>query len=225
MKRRIPVQGSAVAIALLLAGTAALAAPPAGGKVERVDLSAGTRKVHNRRVAPLVDGNRSGIRLDEAAGDGLVWFPETEFSNGTIELDIRGRDAMGRSFVGVAFHGVDAETFDAVYFRPFNFHSPDPARRAHSLQYISHPTYTWHKLRSEHPGQYEKEIASAPQPNDWFHARIVVAHPKVSVFVDGATRPSLVVDQLSDRGEGWVGVWVGNGSNGDFANLSVRSDP
>ena len=224
MKRRILVQVYCLAIAVLI-GTAAFAAPPAGGAVEKVDLSAATRQIDNRQVTPLVDGERSGIRLDEAAGDGVVWFPETRFSNGTIELDIRGRDLMGRSFVGLAFHGVDAETYDVVYFRPFNFHSPDPARRAHSVQYISKPLYDWSKLRSEHPGQYEKPIESAPQPNEWFHARIVVAHPKVSVFVNGATEPSLVVDQLNDRGEGWVGVWVGNGSNGDFANLSIQPAP
>ncbi|MEJ2082186.1 MAG: hypothetical protein P8Y94_08420 [Acidobacteriota bacterium] len=224
MKATVPVQGSALAIAVLI-GITAFAAPLAGAAVEKVDLSAATRQVNNRHVATLVEGERSGIRLDEAAGDGIVWFPATRLANGTIELDIRGRDLMGRSFVGVAFHGVDAETFDAVYFRPFNFHSPDPARRAHSVQYIAHPTYTWSKLRSEHPGQYEKRIESAPQPNGWFHARIVVAHPKVSVFVNGATEPSLVVDQLNDRGEGWVGVWVGNGSNGDFANLSIQPAP
>lgn len=224
MKRRIAVRVCGLAIAFLIE-TALFAGPPVGGTVEKVDLSAATRQIHNRRVAPLVDGDRSGIRLDEAAGDGLVWFPETRFSNGTIELDIRGRDLPGRSFVGVAFHGVDAETFDAVYFRPFNFQSEDPARRAHSVQYISHPVYTWNKLRSEHPGQYEKAIESTPQPNDWFHARIVVEHPKVRVFVNGAGEPSLVVDQLSRRGEGWVGVWVGNGSNGDFANLTVQPAP
>lgn len=224
MRRRIPFPGYASAVALL-AGVAALAVALPGEAAEKVDLSAGSREIYNRRVAPLVDGDRSGIRLDEAAGDGLVWFPQARFSNGTIELDIRGRDAMGRSFVGVAFHGVDAETFDAVYFRPFNFHSPDPARRVHSVQYIAHPTYTWSKLRSEHPGQYEKEIESAPQPNDWFHARIVVAHPQVRVFVNGADEPSLVVNQLNSRAEGWIGVWVGNGSDGDFANLSVQPAP
>jgi hypothetical protein len=202
MRRRIPFPGYASAVALL-AGVAALAVPLPGEAAEKVDLSAGSREIYNR----------------------LVWFPQARFSNGTIELDIRGRDAMGRSFVGVAFHGVDAETFDAVYFRPFNFHSPDPARRAHSVQYIAHPTYTWSKLRSEHPGQYEKEIESAPQPNDWFHARIVVAHPQVRVFVNGADEPSLVVDQLNSRAEGWIGVWVGNGSDGDFANLSIQPAP
>jgi hypothetical protein len=51
------------------------------------------------------------------------------------------------------------------------------------------------------------------------HVRVVVASPKVSVFVDGAKEPSLTVNQLSDRKRGSVGLWVENNSGGDFANL------
>jgi hypothetical protein len=58
-------------------------------------------------------------------------------------------------------------------------------------------------------------------PTAWFHARVVVASPKVSVFVGDAKAPSLVVDQLSDRRKGSVGLWVGNTAGGDFANLVI----
>ena len=50
---------------------------------------------------------------------------------------------------------------------------------------------------------------------------IVVQFPSVSVFVNDETRPCLVVHQLSDRRSGWVGLWVGDDSDGDFANLKV----
>jgi hypothetical protein len=123
--------------------------------------------------------------------------------------------------VGVAFHGLDDTTYDAVYFRPFNFRTADSARHAHAVQYVSHPTYPWQKLREEHPGQYERGVTPAPDPNGWFHARIVVAGPKVSVYVADATEPSLVATLLSDRRKGRVGLWVGNGSGGDFANLRI----
>jgi hypothetical protein len=43
----------------------------------------------------------------------------------------------------------------------------------------------------------------------------------VSVFVGNAKEPSLVVDQLSDRRKGLVGLWVGNNSAGDFASLKI----
>ena len=128
---------------------------------------------------------------------------------------------QGQSFVGIAFHGVDSTTYEAIYFRPFNFKTPDPARHSHAVQYISHPTYTWQKLRAERPGAFEQPVSPAPDPNAWFHVRVVVASPKVSVFVGDAKQPSLVVTQLSDRTKGLVGLWVGNGSGGDFADLKI----
>ena len=121
----------------------------------------------------------------------------------------------------LAFHGVDGTTYDAIYFRPFNFRAEDSARRGHAVQYIAQPIYPWQKLRAEQPGKYERAIDPVPDPNAWFHVRVVVASPKVSVFVDDAKEPSLVVDQLSNRKKGLVGLWVGNNSGGDFANLKI----
>ncbi len=178
-------------------------------------------KVFNRSVSSLSDGARKGVRLSEHAGDGVAYLQGVEFTNGTIELDVRGKDVPQQSFVGVAFHGVDGTTYDAIYFRPFNFRAEDPARRGHAVQYIAQPIYPWQKLRAEQPGKYERAIDPVPDPNAWFHVRVVVTSPKVSVFVDDAKEPSLVVDQLSNRKKGLVGLWVGNNSGGDFANLKI----
>jgi hypothetical protein len=204
----------------------AAAAQIAGQEKKRVnpDLAAlaasGGLRVFNRTVGGLGDVAKA-IRLSEGPGNGVAYVPGVEFANGTIECEIRGKDLAQRSFVGVAFHGVDATTWDAVYFRPFNFNATQPPGRPHQVQYVSHPTYSWEKLRTEHPGKYEKPVNPVPDPNTWFHARIVVASPSVSVFVGDAKEPSLVVDQLSDRRSGLVGVWVGNQSGGDFANLQI----
>ena len=54
--------------------------------------------------------------------------------------------------------------------------------------------------------------------------RVVVASPKVSVFVNDAKDPCLVVTQLSERKQGWVGLWV-DVSGGDFANLKISPAP
>lgn len=178
-------------------------------------------KVFNRSLSVLNDGARKGVRLSESPGDGVAYLEGVEFADGVIEFDIRGKDVQQQSFVGVAFHGLDEKTYDAVYFRPFNFKAEDPARRLRAVQYISHPTYTWQKLRTEQPGKYEQPVNPVPDPNGWFRARIVVANPKVSVFVNDAKEPSLVVDQLSDRKKGWVGLWVGNTSGGGFANFKI----
>jgi hypothetical protein len=178
-------------------------------------------KVFNRSLSSLNDGAKKGVRLSESPGDGVAYLEGVEFTNGAIEIDIRGKDVQQQSFVGVAFHGLDDKTYDAIYFRPFNFKAEDPARRLRAVQYIAHPTYTWQKLRSEQPGKYEQPVNPVPDPNGWFHARVVVASPKVSVFVNDANEPSLVVNQLSDRKRGLVGLWVGNTSGGDFANLKI----
>jgi len=178
-------------------------------------------KVFNRSVSSLSDGARQGVRLSEHAGDGVAYLQGVEFTNGTIELDVRGKDVPQQSFVGVAFHGVDGTTYDAIYFRPFNFRAEDPDRRGHAVQYIAQPIYPWQKLRAEQPGKYERAIDPVPDPNAWFHVRVVVTSPKVSVFVDDAKEPSLVIDQLSNRKKGLVGLWVGNNSGGDFANVKI----
>jgi hypothetical protein len=178
-------------------------------------------EVFNRSASSFRDGSRQALRLNSRPGDGVAYLRGIEFSNGTIELDVRGKDVQGQSFVGVAFHGVDGTTYDAIYFRPFNFRTPDPTRQSHAVQYISHPTYTWQKLRGERPGAFEQPVGPAPDPNGWFHVRVVVANPKVSVFVGDAKQPSLVVDQLSERTKGLVGLWVGNNSGGEFANLTI----
>jgi len=58
------------------------------------------------------------------------------------------------------------------------------------VQYISHPSYGWEKLRCGHPGKYEQAVTPEPDPNEWFHVRIVVASPKVNVFVEDASEPA-----------------------------------
>src|SRR5205807_2156431 len=212
-----------VTLPALLAAASLYTAP--GVSAQQITLAPAGLEVINRTATGLPDGSRSGIRLSASAGDGVALLPGIQFSNGTIELDIRGKDVPQQSFVGVAFHGVDGTTFDAIYFRPFNFKTDDPARRKRAVQYVSHPDYPWQKLRADHPGEYEQPISPAPDPNGWFHVRVVVASPKVSVFVGDAQQPSLVVNQLSDRHKGRVGLWVGNTSGGDFANLKIVTLP
>jgi hypothetical protein len=179
-------------------------------------------KVANREMQPLIEGPRRGLRLDARSGDGGAWWPDVQFGDGVIELDMRGKDAPQQSFVGVAFHGDDQQGFDAVYFRPFNFAAATAIARSHSVQYVSHPTYTWDKLRAEHPDVYEAAIPRPPDPNAWFHVRLDIRFPSVRVFVNDLEPPVLEVKQISARKTGWVGVWVGNNSDGAFANFVVK---
>ena len=183
----------------------------------------GKLQVFNRTITSGADKEQKGVRLSEAEGDGVAWLDDVNFTNGIIELDIKGKDVLQQSFVGIAFHGKDEKTLDAVYFRPFNFRSADSVRRIHAVQYVSHPDFPWNKLREVQNGKYEKAIPSAPNPNEWFHAKIIVNYPHVSVYVNNSREPCLAVDQLNERKSGKIGLWVGNNSGGHFANLTISN--
>jgi len=162
-------------------------------------------------------GNVKAARLVERKGtpaiefnskQNIVWLDGVEFKTGVIEFDVKGKSVPRASgFVGVAFRVVDQKTYDVVYFRPFNFRATNADSRAHAVQYISHPQWTWHRLRKEKPGEFEKPIEPAPDGDAWLHVKIIIRDRKVKVFVNGATKPSLVVDELSNRDAGSVGLW------------------
>jgi hypothetical protein len=163
----------------------------------------------------------STVVFNAKASEGPVWLKNYSFTNGRIEVDVKGKNLQGQSFVGIAFHLIDGKTFDAIYFRPFNFFNPE--RNTHSVQYISMPDHPWQQLRQDFPGKYESKISNPPNPDDWFHATIEINFPRISVFVNNEKKPSLVVEQLSTNKTGSVGLWVGYMSQGNFKNLKITS--
>jgi hypothetical protein len=171
-----------------------------------------------------IDGKRA-IRL-AAAGDsangivGLALPRGYALATGTIDIDLKGKNVRQRSFVGVAFNVVDEKTFEAIYFRPFNFNAPEPARQR-AVQYVAWPGNTWEYLRTNSPGQFEKSVNPVPDPDGWFHARVEVTDEQVKVFVNHASEPSLVTRRLSKGGVPRpVGLFV-DSSDGHFANLAI----
>jgi pimeloyl-ACP methyl ester carboxylesterase len=177
--------------------------------------------VYNRSAENIEENGKKGIRLSEAPNDGFMILKDSEFSNGTIEFDVKGKNVVQQSFVGVVFHGQDEKTYDAVYFRPFNFTNPDTARRRRAVQYISMPDHPWEKLREMHPSTYENRVDPVPNPDDWFHAKMVVDGKNVSVFVNNASQPCLQVEKRTNTPKGGIALWVGNNSGGSFANLTI----
>ncbi|WP_184549679.1 hypothetical protein [Mucilaginibacter sp. FT3.2] len=170
----------------------------------------------NRSITEISDGTKKGLSLT-----GIVWLKGVDFKTGTIDVDLRGKDVFQQSFLGIAFHGVDTVTYDAIYFRPFNFQSPDTLRRKHTVQYISEPNFSWDKLRAEHPLVYENAVTPFPLATAWFHAQIVITEDEVVVYVNHATKPSLTVKKLNNRQSGLIGLW-NDSLPGDFANLVIK---
>lgn len=187
--------------------------------VHKIGVSTDNSKVFNREAS--FDDNV--IHLDARENAGMLWLKDSNFENGSIELDIKGTNTPGRSFVGLLFHGLDDETYDAIYFRPFNFRNPQ--KSSNSVQYISLPDHDWSILRKNSPGKYENTMNPVPESEDaWFHVRIEIDHPKVKVFINGSSVPTLEVDQLSKFKEGLLGFWVGHNSEGWFKNLEIIGD-
>lgn len=161
------------------------------------------------------------VEMNAAEGDGLAVLKDIAFVNGTLEIELRGENNPGKSFIGIAFNIADEQSFEAVYFRPFNFVATEQIRKAHMVQYICHPEYTWYKLREERTGEFENEIPAPPNPDHWFRATIKVSEQAVEVFVDHQDEAVLKVDRLSAGTSDRIGLWVGNGSSGKFRNLQI----
>jgi hypothetical protein len=150
----------------------------------------------------------------------IAWLKNVSFKEGTIDVDLRGKDVFLQSFLGVAFHASDANHYEVIYFRPFNFRHADTARRKWSLQYMVVPEFLYDKLRKEHPLVYENAVTPVPKADEWFHATIVIKGDEITVYVNHSSTPSLQVKKLNSANDGMIGLWDDELS-GDFANLTV----
>ncbi len=112
----------------------------------------------NRTLGQVKAGAPDIIYLNSADDYGLAWIADVNFSEGTIELELKGKNQSGQSLIGLAFHGQNSNMFDAVYLRPFNFQASDADHRSHSIQYISMPEHNWSELREKYPGKYESAL-------------------------------------------------------------------
>ncbi|MGB2713075.1 MAG: hypothetical protein WBC51_02785 [Vicinamibacterales bacterium] len=214
----------AMMTAVVLAASVSGESPQQPTSTQQIDLAerltVGKLRGVNREATALTGGRR-GVHLDAKPGNGVIWIEGTDFAQGAIELDVRGKDVMGQSFLGVAFHGKDDNTYEAVYLRPFNFRAEDPARHQHAVQYISLPDYDWPRLRKEFPEEFENPVDPSVSPTEWVPLRVVVKGQTIQIFVGPVKTPALEVRKLGSLDRGRVGLWVGNTSDGDFANLRI----
>lgn len=174
------------------------------------------------RAVSLYGAIEHAVEMDARDGDGLAIFEDTEFGTGTIEVELLGENNPGKSFIGIAFNIENDSTYEAIYFRPFNFVAEEQIRKDHMVQYIFHPEFTWRKLRAQRTGEFENEITQAPNPDDWFKARIKVDDEKVTVYVKDLSEPVLTVHRLNATTSKKIGLWTGFGSSGRFRNLILK---
>lgn len=165
----------------------------------------------------------------DPAGDKVALIPGISFCDGVIEVEVAGNVQAGafegaRGFIGLAFRVDEAgHDYESFYLRPTNGRSDDQIRRNHSTQYVSHPEYTWQRLRKESPEKYESYVDIVP--GEWTKIKVEVKGDKAKLYVHGAEQPSLIVNDLkkgADR-KGTIALWIGLDTVGYFANLKVTS--
>jgi len=179
-------------------------------------------------ISPVVYRDLKAIRVTGEGDQNLIVISGTDFSNGTIEVEMAGAPgadaaAAARGFVGMAFKASkDLSQFEAFYLRPTNGRAQDQARRNHSAQYISTPEFPWERLRKEFPEKYESYVDL--ESGAWTKVRIEVDGVKAQLFVHGNSQPTLIVNDLKmGLAKGAVALWLGPGTEAHFRNLKITA--
>jgi hypothetical protein len=224
-------------LAILAAGCALLLSFPARAAIQSrtfpLESPAGLT-LHNVSAEPATLAGQKGVRVTSRAGaqgpaDQLARINGLEFSNGVIEVEMAGAPAPNapqgaRGFVGIAFRlQPDNLTYDAFYIRPTNGRAEDQERRNHATQYISHPMWTWSKLRQETPSRYESYVDLVP--GEWTKIKIDVRGAAARLFVHDNPQPALIVNDVKTgaNASGAVALWVDVGTVAHFRDLRVST--
>ena len=191
--------------------------------------------LHNVVASPETLQGKRGLRVtisdaaqrQQAQIEQFARIKDVEFSSGVIEVELAGAPAPdapegARGFVGVAFRlQPDNKTYDAFYIRPTNGRADDQERRNHSAQYISHPEWTWSRLRKETPSKYESYVDLVP--GVWTKIKIEVRGGVARLFVHDNEQPTLIVNDVKSgpQGKGAVALWLDAGTVAHFRNLRI----
>jgi len=163
---------------------------------------------------------------DTANGEAYAIVKGAPFHNGEIQLELAGQPiggavAAARGFIGIGFRLKDGQ-FEYIYLRPTNGRADDQVRRNHSVQYSSHPNFSFAVSRAQAPEKYESYVDL--EPGVWTRYRITVEGTKARLYVHGATQPCLIVNDLKlGDSTGGVALWIGPGTEGYFTGLQMRN--
>ena len=183
----------------------------------------------NVSIAAVTFKGRSAIQViaspDALNASSYAVVKDASFRDGTIEVELAGQPAAGagagaRGFIGIAFRIQGDGRYEYIYLRPTNGRADDQVRRNHSTQYSSFPDFDFAKSRQEAPEKYESYVDL--EPGVWSRYKIEVDGRKARLYVQGAAQPCLIVNDLKlEPQAGGVALWVGPGTEGYFANLTI----
>lgn len=201
-----------------------IALDPAG--LRPLGVAVASETYRGRAALKVTESVDAATTAPRGALERMALLPETTLTDGEIEVDLASEVAPGaaegaRGFIGLAFRVQgEGERFEYFYLRPANGRADDQVRRNHSLQYSAHPGYSWDVLRAKEPERYESYADMTPAR--WMRLRIEVRARKARFYLDGAEQPNLIVNDLKlGVSGGAIGLWIGPGTVGYFANLRV----
>lgn len=150
-----------------------------------------------------------------------------DFHDGIIEVKVFSRllkdaPAHARGFLGVAFRINSANTaYESIYVRPLNARCDDQLRRNHSIQYYSYPEYKYDRLREIAAGKYE--AYADMEFEAWIDLKIEVEGSKALLFVNNASQPALIVNDMFHGSDatGGIGLWSEIGTEAYFKDLKI----
>jgi hypothetical protein len=177
----------------------------------------GRRAVH---LVPAADHQTPADSVSAILGD-------SDFTNGTIDAEVAGAPRAAapgdsRGFIGISFRvQQDERRYENLYLRPTNGRAEDQLRRNHSVQYTSEPDFPWPRLREESAGTYESYVDL--EPGAWTAMRIVVSGRRAELYVNGATQPCLIVNDLKlGDTHGRVALWAHSSTDAYFSHVAIH---
>jgi len=210
----------------MMVGSAAVS----GQQVQSLSLTdASGMEAHNVKFEAASYQGRKAVlvtTLSNKDSAGFALLPGVDFQDGTIEVDLAVKvltppGVRMPGFTGLMFRAKpDGSEYELFYLRPKNALAENQSMRNHAVQYSAEPGYGWYKLRREWPFVYESYAEI--EPDRWTHLKIAVAGRVARLYLNGSTKPSLVVDGLKGGNlRGAVGLWVYPLEESYFSNLQI----
>jgi len=187
---------------------------------------------HRVKLTAVEYRGKHAIKITEdgqvANGEAYAVVKDAVLHNGSIEVDLAGAPAAGvpesaRGFIGIAFH-LQNDRFEYIYLRPTNGRADDQVRRNHTTQYSAYPDFSFAESRKQAPEKYESYVDI--EPAVWIHYRITVEGAKARLYINGASQPCLIVNDLKlGDSSGGIALWIGPGTEGHFSGLTFKPAP